>query len=176
MGNASNRFYRVDLFGWAFLAVMPAVIVAAPAPLAAGEASRNLVVNPDFARTYAARRSPEPYPKNMPGLDKDAAMPCAWTVQPNRGAGGGGRRSEQFRRRQVEGQSASARRDRQVREHAAAAGRRGGSRGDLRLRRVDQGQRERVDSSHPPRRPLSGRTSAPRAARRRRTGRESSCR
>ena len=90
MRNSLDRFRHIDILRWAFLAAMPAVLAAMPSPLVAGEASRNLAVNPDFARTYAGRRSPEPYPKNMPGLDKDAAMPYAWTVQPNRSSGGGG--------------------------------------------------------------------------------------
>ena len=90
MRNSLNGFHHVNLFRRALLAVMPAIIAAMPWPLNAQEASRNLVVNPDFARTYAARRSPEPYVKNMPGLDKDAALPYAWTLQPNRSSNAGG--------------------------------------------------------------------------------------
>ena len=84
MQNALKRFNHVVPACVVFLAAMWAIIVGLSLPLAAEESSRNLVVNADFARTFAARRSPEPYIRNMPGLDKDSAMPCAWTVQPNR--------------------------------------------------------------------------------------------
>ena len=84
MRNVLNRFNRVVLVRLALLAVVIGIIAGASSPLAAEESSRNLVVNADFARTYAARRSPEPYVRNMPGLDKDSAMPYAWTVEPNR--------------------------------------------------------------------------------------------
>ena len=84
MRNALNQTDRVALIRWTLIAVMLAAVAGASMPLAAEQASRNLVVNADFARTYAAHRSPEPWTRNMPGLDKDAAMPYAWTVQPSR--------------------------------------------------------------------------------------------
>ena len=87
--NMPNRFNHVALIRLALLAVMPAIIAAMSLPLAAQEARRNLLVNPDFARTYAARRSPEPHARDMPGLDKNAAMPYAWAIQPNRWTGAG---------------------------------------------------------------------------------------
>ena len=87
--NMPNRFNHVALIRLALLAVMPAIIATMSLPLAAQEARRNLLVNPDFARTYAARRSPEPHARDMPGLDKNAAMPYAWTIQPGGGPSAG---------------------------------------------------------------------------------------
>jgi hypothetical protein len=84
MPSLSSRLNSATLIGLSLLVVIPPVIAGMSLPLAAAEAARNLVVNSDFARTYAGRRSPEPYVRNMPGLDKDSAMPCAWTIQPNR--------------------------------------------------------------------------------------------
>ena len=84
MQNLLNRFARLPMIRLALLAVIAAIIAGMSLPATAEESSRNLMVNADFARTFAARRSPEPYIRNMPGLDKDSAMPCAWTVQPNR--------------------------------------------------------------------------------------------
>ena len=145
--NLPNRFGHVVLIRLAFLAVMPAIIAAMSLPLAAQEASRNLLVNPDFARTYAARRSPEPYVRNMPGLDKNAAMPYAWTIQPNRWSGAGSETIGVISPAQVDGGPGAARCDQEVREHAAAAVGRGGARGHLYLCRLDQGQGDRDDSS-----------------------------
>ena len=85
MISASRMSHQVALSRLAFFVAVSSIIVFASLPLAAQETRRNLLVNFDFARTYAARRSPQPYLRNMPGLDKNAAMPYAWAVQPGGG-------------------------------------------------------------------------------------------
>ncbi len=79
-GTLSNRFGSAALIG--LLLAAWTLLPAASAARASEASVRNLLVNPEFARTYTARPSPDNFPRNMPALNKDAAMPAAWTVQP----------------------------------------------------------------------------------------------